>query len=164
MKYPYCCLLGFLLLNSLFACKTDADQKKLVSASQNNSVANVSKNKKTNVSPLDEKSRERLYGVWLSNYEPTAMQFFEDGSFRRYIPNTFSEQEQLDEEDLDNGTWTVENGSLSLRSSAGDKQKLRICWLDDKLIYFGNIEEEFDSTFGTKEEFAAVMGFSKIEE
>jgi hypothetical protein len=152
------------MLNSILACRTDAVQKKLISNFQKGQLTSVSKNKKTNINPLDEKSKEKLYGVWQSNYEPTAMHFFEDGSFRRYIPSADSEQEHHDEEDIDNGTWTIENGSLSLKSSGGDKQKLKICWLDDKLIYFGNIEEEFDSTYGTKNEFAAVMGFSKIDE
>jgi hypothetical protein len=115
------------------------------------------------VSPLDEKSRERLYGVWLSNYEPTAMQFFEDGSYRRYIPGEQNDPESTEEEH-DNGSWNVEAGQLLLKSENGKRERLVVSWIADNLIYLGNIDEEYDPKSGSKEEFAAEFGFSKISD
>jgi hypothetical protein len=88
------------------------------------------------------------------------MQFFEDGSYRRFIPADQNEPD-APEEEFDNGKWTVDAGLLLLNSASGDKEKIILSWMDDELIYLGNIEEEFDPKFGSKEEFAAEFGFSK---
>jgi hypothetical protein len=122
-------------------------------------------NKKTltNKSPKDISMKEKLHGIWQSNHEPSAMQFFEDGSFRQYIPGGFTEPDSPEEE-FDSGSWTVENGFLLLKSDNGKKHNIQISWVEEKLIYFGNIEEEYDSAYGSKTEFAEEMGFSKIED
>lgn len=153
----------FILLIFIFACNSEADNENLNSTAENKGTKAQKKILK-NVNPKDESLRDKLYGVWRSNHEPTAMQFFEDGSFRFFIPTEYHEQDSTMEEDLDFGTWTVLNGKLVLKSEKGENQDIVITWINDQLIYFGNIEEEYDSTFGSKEEFANELGFSKIEE
>jgi hypothetical protein len=114
----------------------------------------------TNKNPKDVHMMQKLEGIWQSNHEPVAMQFFEDGSYRRFIPADQNEPD-APEEEFDNGKWTVDAGLLLLNSASGDKEKIILSWMDDELIYLGNIEEEFDPKFGSKEEFAAEFGFSK---
>jgi hypothetical protein len=143
-----------------------------ITSCENNSVEEVntdSKNKQTvkkvstNKNPKDVQMITKLEGVWQSNHEPVAMQFFEDGSYRRYIPGGQDEPD-APEEEHDNGRWTVDAGQLILNSENGKKEQIILSWVEDKLIYLGNIEEEYDPKFGTKEEFAAEFGFSKISD
>jgi hypothetical protein len=114
----------------------------------------------TNKNPKDVQMMQKLEGIWQSNHEPVAMQFFEDGSYRRFIPADQNEPE-VPEEEFDNGKWTVDAGLLLLNSQSGEKEKIILSWLGDELIYLGDIEEEFDPKFGSKEEFAEEFGFSK---
>jgi hypothetical protein len=157
--------LTFFLILPLFiiSCNQEAEDNKENEIVKKNNSTSSSKVRK-NVNPKDENFRNKIYGVWRSNHEPTAMQFFEDGSFRFFIPSDFNEQDSIAEEDLDFGTWTILNGKLALKSEKGENQDIEITWINDNLIYFGNIEEEYDSTFGSREEFARELGFSKIDE
>jgi hypothetical protein len=159
MKYFICTTFVLSVLFTFTACNSEpaVDVKKI--ANNGESVKKVS----TNKNPKDVQMMAKLEGVWQSNHLPTAMQFFEDGSYRRYIP---SEQNDPDatEEEHDNGSWNVEAGLLLLKSENGKRERLVISWIADNLIYLGDIDEEYDPKSGSKEEFAAEFGFSKISD
>ncbi len=161
MKAAILLIFSHLLLLNFSSCTTgegkSADEIQLLGKAVNN------KKTITNKSPKDISMKEKLHGIWQSNHEPSAMQFFEDGSFRQYIPEGFTEPDSPEEE-FDSGSWTIENGHLILKSDNGKKHNIQISWVEEKLIYFGNIEEEYDSAYGSKIEFAEEMGFSKIED
>jgi hypothetical protein len=74
-----------------------------------------------NKNPKDLAMQEKLHGIWKSNHEPVAIQLFEDGSYRRFIPGGFAEPD-APEEEFDNGVWFVDNGNLSLQSESGQKE------------------------------------------
>jgi hypothetical protein len=162
MKAALKLIFTHLLLLSFISCNSNTVEPKEKQLS--GKIINASAKKtRTNENPLDESIKEKLHGIWQSNHEPAAMQFFEDGSFRRYIPEGAMDPESPEEE-FDNGIWKIEDGQLSLKSESGEKQKILISWVEEDLIYLGNIEDEYDSNYGSKKEFAEEMGFSKITE
>jgi hypothetical protein len=148
------------LVCTLSACKSETTEQV-----NNDKKEKTSKKVSTNKNPKDVQIMTKLEGVWQSNHEPAAIQFFEDGSYRRYIPAGQSDEaDATEEEEHDNGSWTVDAGFLLLKSESGQMEKIVLSWVDDKLIYLGNIDEEHDPKFGSKEEFAAEFGFSKISD
>ena len=159
MRYISLSILIFCMLFILNACNSDQ-----VEAEQKDAVKDKTEKKiSTNKNPKDVQMMAKLEGVWQSNHLPTAMQFFEDGSYRRYIPGEQNDPDATEEEH-DNGSWNVEAGQLLLKSENGKRERLVISWIADNLIYLGNIDEEYDPKSGSKEEFAAEFGFSKISD
>lgn len=132
------------------------------SSEQKNKSAELDKNTKSivNENPKDLKMRENLEGVWYSNREPSAMQFFGDGTYRCFLPEGHTEPDSPEEE-FENGNWIIKGGVLSLESAKGKTQTMPIIWVKDSLIYLGDLAAEYDPNYGTQEEFAAEMGFSK---
>lgn len=159
MKYNFVSALLLCLLFSLGSCNTDRAQ----SVNNDQNKEKTEKKVSTNKNPKDVQMIAKLEGVWQSNHLPTAMQFFEDGSYRRYIPGEQNDPDATEEEH-DNGSWNVEAGQLLLKSENGKRERLVVSWIADNLIYLGNIDEEYDPKSGSKEEFAAEFGFSKISD
>jgi hypothetical protein len=159
MKYFICTTFFLSVLFTFTACNSEPAEVVKKIADDVESVKKVS----TNKNPKDVQMITNLEGVWQSNHEPVAIQFFEDGSYRRYIPSGQNEAD-APEEEHDNGSWTVDAGKLILKSETGKQEKIVLSWIETKLIYMGDIEEEYDPKFGSKEEFAAEFGFSKISD
>jgi hypothetical protein len=159
MKYIFLPFLSICFLIGIYACK--GERVEVVNKEMDKGKAE--KKISTNKNPKDVQMMAKLEGVWQSNHLPTAMQFFEDGSYRRYIPGEQNDPDATEEEH-DNGSWNVEAGMLLLKSENGKRERLVISWIADNLIYLGNIDEEYDPKSGSKEEFAAEFGFSKISD
>lgn len=113
-----------------------------------------------NQNPKDLKIIDNLEGVWYSNREPSAMQFFGDGSYRCFLPEGHTEPDSP-EEVFDSGIWKIKSGILSLESMEGKQKETQIFWISDSLIYLGDLESEYDPNYGTKIEFASEMGYRK---
>ena len=114
-----------------------------------------------NKNPQDVQFENWIVGTWQNNGQSALMSFYEDGSFRRFA---IADEIPDEEEELDHGKWLIENGKLKLTISSNDMEIHDLYWSGDSLVYFGDIESEYDSTFGTKEEFILQMGFIKIND
>lgn len=163
IQFMYASVLKLLVVSSvfcLFGCNANSNSRSADEVKFTTKKI-LKQNALKNKNPKDFAVQEKLQGIWKSNHESVAIELFEDGSYRRFIPGGYAEPD-TPEEEFDNGIWFVEDGFLSLQSESGQKESLFLSWIEDELLYFGNIEDEYDPEYGSIKEFAEELGFSKV--
>ncbi|MCP4442553.1 MAG: hypothetical protein GY810_26905 [Aureispira sp.] len=114
------------------------------------------KSEETSTSDLETK----ITGVWMQNHEPGGLDLHESGDYNFFTPIS-----ETTNEVYETGGWVVEGEFVILTSddTSVKPAKLKVNWITEDVIYLGNLEEEYEADYGTKEDYAMEFGMSRLK-
>jgi hypothetical protein len=104
---------------------------------------------------------QKLVGTWNFGHEPVAYDFNADGTFKEYSPKGALDPEAA-EQVYTQGKWEIKDGQLIL-SQPDKTENIQLHWLKENTIFLGNLAHEYSEEYGTKEEFATEMGWTRAQ-
>lgn len=162
--YINLCTIAMFML-SLVACNNDASnantENETTVRADNPEASTTVTETTTETKPVESNDlKTKLMGTWWGNHEPDGTDFNADGSYRMYMP-AGAAGEGSAEEVYEKGSWSVEENFLLITPEGGEAKKLPVNWINDNLIYLGNLEGEYDESYGTKEDYAKEFGMTR---